>query len=322
MSKPLPKQIQAQADFVTQLESPAPAEPPPVEAPVVEPVPAPIAVAPAPESPREDWEHKYKTLQGIFNSTQKANQQQIEKLSTSVYELNEKLSKASKPATETRPVTQKQSLVTKEDEKAFGADLVDLARRIAKEEFSDQETAYKAEIARLESIVAKTDERIGETTKRQEESAYGDFLSRLTERLPTWEAIQKTTDCQAWLMSPVPGMEFTWHEALVSAAQRRNVSDALTIFNQFFKAFPDHDPKKVVVIEPPAAAALAAQVSPGRTRSGTVPTTPAAKKVYTGAEYVQESQRVVKLYKSGNIKEAEQLQLELDAAMVDLRVRP
>ncbi len=330
----LPKQVQDQADAVAEWDrqqaeankpptAPAPTEPIAVVAPVVtEPVAPPAAPVEPPKPPVVDeeaakWKHKYQTIQGMYNS-------HVPQLQNKVKQLGEDLEKAlrdvealktaTKPAVSGSPT----SLVTPKDEEAFGKDLVDLARRIAVEQFAPVEERYQKQITEL---TKKLESSVQEVTTGSEQTAFQTFLDRLSIRLPSWQQIQETPECQEWLSSRVPGTDFSWDAALKDAAKRKDVEKALEVFSVFFQRYPQLDPNKKPAPAPAPApsAELQRQVSPNKSGSA-APTAAPNRRFYTSREYEQESMRQMRLEQHGRTTEAKQIEAELNAALAEGRI--
>lgn len=318
MSKTLPKQIQAQADAVADWEKPAepvvtqaddkPAEPTPVA-----PEPAPPVVADAPKPADPQWEHKFRTLQGMYNAHVPALQNQVKELTAKVEELSK--ASAAKPVDDPTDKT----LVTAQDEEAFGKDLIDVARRIAKEEFGRERKEYLKQIAALNDKLEKTSGKVTEVVESNQRNSFDVFLDKLASRLPNWESVQATEECQAWLDTRVPGTNITWDAALKNAANNQDVGAVVEVFGEFFKQYPQHNPAKPAAEPKPS---LADQVSPTKARGSAGPAAPAAKKFYTGQEYSEKSVEQIRLTKAGKLKEAAAIEQELNAALIEGRVGP
>lgn len=321
MSKTLPKQLQAQADAAEQWDKsnnpqevtePAVKVEPTSEA-APEPTVAPAPVVQEPTKPADpQWEHKFKTLQGMYNAHVPALQQQVKELSAKVEELGK-----APPVKPAEP--DDKPLVTSQDEEAFGKDLLDVARRIAKEEFSRERKEYQKMISTLNDKLEKTSGKVGEVVESNQRNSFDAFLDKLANRLPNWEQIQATDECQTWLDTRVPGTHITWDAALKNAANNQDVGSVVEVFGEFFKQYPQHNPVKPSVEQ---KSGLESQVSPNKARGGQGPAAPAAKKIYSAQEYSDESMKQLRFTKAGKHKEAEAIERELNAALLEGRVTP
>jgi hypothetical protein len=319
----LPKAVQKQADEVaaydeamkeaaaaaaaqpSQPENPEPQQP---TLQVVEP-PQSTASEPAtpPVEPRRDdgqWEQKYRTLQGMFA-------RETQSLRDALRESNARIdalqAKQQQPATPAEP---KARLVTEQDSEAFGADLIDMARRVAREEFGEREQAY---IAKIEALT----QQVGQVHETQHASSRDQFFGALAARFPNWEAVQASEPCQKWLGSKVPGANFLWNDVLVDAAEKLDAARAIEVFTAYAQTQP-RAPQ-------PAPASgrrseLSRQVTPAK--SGGPALTPTEKRTYTAKEYEAESMQIVRLMKAGRHDEAKLIEDELNAALLEGRLKP
>lgn len=328
----LPKQVQAQADALEQFErqvaearsaaEPKPDEPnpPPKDPEGSAPAPAP-APAPAdpPKSADDDstWRQRYLSLQGQYNSQVPALQQQVQTLTESVAQLTQQLKTKEAPAPEPAPEA---DLVTKKDVDAFGEDLVDLARRIAKDEFGKRESKYLKQIEALQGQLAEAKGQVGEVVESTAKSANERFFETLDARLPGWDKVQATAECQEWLGTRIPGTTATWDMALKQAASNRDVKTVMEVFDAFFAKHPTMNPTAKAPAPAPAKQELQRQVAPSKSSASTP--TANTKRTYTGAEYQAESMRLMRLMQRGQAEEAGRLDAELNAALAEGRVTP
>lgn len=330
----LPKQVQDQADAleayekaVAEAKATEPNQAVTQEAePATEPVQQsqePVSAEPV-KSVEDDpnsltWRQRYQSLQGQFNSQVPALQQQVRQMTDSVEQLTARL-EAAEAAKAAPKEPEPSELVTKTDVEAFGEDLVDLARRIAKEEFGRRESTYVKQIEALEGKLAEAKGTVGEVVQSQAASAQERFFENLTTALPTWEAVQATDQCQTWLSSRIPGSTATWNDALVGAAGRRDVSAVVEVFDAFFERYPALNPKAKQQDADTARQELNRQVAPGKSSAST--STPTSRRTYTGAEFQSESMRLMRLQQKGSNDDAARLDAELNAALAEGRVKP
>lgn len=328
----LPKQVQAQADALEQFEKqvaaaraatePKPTEPPnsPTDPEGSAPAPAPAPAPADPPKPTDDdsstWRQRYLSLQGQYNSQVPELQRQVHTLTESVAQLTQQLKAQEAPAPAPEPEAE---LVTKKDVDAFGEDLVDLARRIAKDEFGKRESKYLKQIEALQGQLAEAKGQVGEVVESTAKSANERFFATLDSRLPGWDKVQATTECQEWLGTRIPGTAVTWDAALKEAARARDVKAILEIFEVFFEKHPTLNPKPSSA-QAPAKQELQRQVAPSKSAASS----PSAntKRTYTGADYQAESMRLMRLMQKGQAEEAARLEAELNAALAEGRVTP
>jgi len=187
----LPAKIQRDLDRANALLNP-PQEPqvaqPVVQTPVAEatqvqpPAPTPVPAPTAP--PVEDWEHKYRTLQGVHNAHTRDLKQRIGDLEAHIAQL---AAQASAPATPQAPELNPQ------DAETFGQDLVEMVRRTAEAQSGAAARELQGRIAQLEQQLAGASAVASKTADEV-------FYERLAQLVPDWETVNQH---EGFLASPV-----------------------------------------------------------------------------------------------------------------------
>lgn len=324
----VPKQIQAQQAEVEardkalreaqqqQLPLDEPPQPTPTEPPV------PPTPAPPPPPPAEDpalWKQRFLSLQGMYNS-------QVPKLQEQVEELTKRLDEAKTPPATSPTEPPKGKALTSSDVEAFGADLIDVIRRGAREQIDELKGQYEAKIAALEGQLAQATQSVTQVAEVQASTVQQSFFQQLGDRLPTWEQVQASEECQNWLGTRIPGGQLTWNDVLVTAANKRDVNAVMEVFDEFFNRYPTLNPRTPPPAPTPPAppknrAELERQVTPAKT-SAAAPPPAAGKRVYTSQDYANESMKVIRLMQQNKRAEADALETELNAALAENRVKP
>jgi len=310
----------AMAEAANPAQPPEPQNPEPPQQPTLQIVEQPDSTASAPATPpveprRDDggWEQKYRTLQGMFSRETGALRDALRQSNERIDTLQQQLQQQQqRPATPPEP---KARLVTEKDSEAFGADLIDMARRVAREEFGQREDAY---IAKIEALTGQLTQQVGQVRETQYASSKDQFFGTLAARFPNWEAVQASEACQKWLGSKVPGANFLWNDVLVDAAEKLDAARAIEVFT----AYAQTQPRPA---QPAPAAGrrseLSRQVTPAKS-GGPANTAPPEKRTYTAKEYEDESMRIVRFMKAGRHDEATQIENELNAALMEGRLKP
>jgi hypothetical protein len=317
----LPKQvIQDQLEieaYERQLEEdkkPPKAEPP-AEAPVAEITPQ----APAsPEVPRPDnvveftpeskvdWEHKYRTLQGMHDKQVRTDKElagQIQTLQAQIIELQKKPADA--------PVVER--LVTEQDEKDFGTDLLDVQRRVAKE-------VMREFVAPLQAELKQRDEKI-QQLEQQVQKTGGDvttmsFEQKLFAVVPDFAAINNDPKWIKWLDEPdgytgEPRRAFA--EFVYGQGDVAKVKQVVDLFKRSNNANAQQE------LVDQRDQELSRQVQPTRTVSSSTPATQV--KIYTEAEAKRIFEKVRQLNIAHKYDEANTLEAEVTVAYQEGRVR-
>ena len=314
----LPKQVEAQLRELEALEkqlaegnNPAPAEPPPTPAePPQDPQPQPAEPKPVeptpkptePEVPEETWQQKYKTLKGMYDA-------EVPRLHSDVRELRSQMEKLQKAAEAPKPETKPakvEKLVTDADVQAFGEDLIEVQRKVAREvaaEFRGELDAMKAENEKLREQLNTTGSQVSEAS----------FEQRLYRLVPDFQAVNADDRWIGWLNEVDPLLRAP-RKSVAQDAFNRGDAEAVAHYIGMFKA-------SVAPVEQPSdkAAELEKQIQPTRSASN-APVSPTAK-TYTDAQVQKMFQKSVELSSRGQRDEAMKLEAEIDAAYREGRVR-
>lgn len=303
----LPRQVaQAEAranklqeELLKQQQSPEPNPPkatdePPTDSSVDDetvPPPSGISAEPKPDDSKDDnsYEHRFKVLQGKYNSEVPRLSAENKELKQTLKSLQDQLDELkAKPA---------EPLVKPEEIEEYGEGLIDVARRVAQEELAKKD----AQIKKLES---KLDALEGVTTKTVEK----DFFTSLTDKVSDWAKINDDKAFHKWLEETDELTGYRRQDLLSQAEQARDADRVA----KFFKAFKKTSNKQVA----DTTAALETQVTPNNTKT---PNTPSTKRTWTRAEIREFYERV----RRGMVSDKDAIAIESDihAASVEGRVR-
>lgn len=319
----LPKQVEAQLKEIEAIEKqlaqgqdpqPAPADPvdpapakptEPADPKPADPAPKPVEPTPAPADPvaEEKWEQKYKTLKGMYDAEVPRLHAELRDLKATV----ESLRKATetKPAEPTKPAAP-EKLVTDEDVAAFGQDLIEVQRKVAREvaaEFRKDIDELRAENATLREQLTKTGSQVVEAS----------FEQRLHRLVPDFDVVNADPKWIEWLNEVDPLLRGP-RKMVAQDAFNRGDAEAVADYVKLFK-------KTTAPVEPTPQVAeeLERQIQP--TRSATSAQTPSPKgKVYTTGDIDKMFQKVAQLGNQGKVEEARKLEAEIDAAYMEGRV--
>lgn len=326
MSSSMPKQVQRQLEEVAEIEKQMFAKPegspadapvpdavadaqntPPAEAPPTPAVePAPV-VEPAAAPKPVDWEAKYKTLQGMFNSEVGKLQAQVRNLLAANQELEQRAIAAQAP----QPPQPNDSLVTDKDREAFGADLLDVQRRVAQEVMREHVLPLQRQLAERDHEIAQLKAVVGRTGG---EVAAMSFEQRLETRVPGFAQLNQTPDWIEWLRGVVPDtgeQRMTYAQAAFDAQDVEKVAKFVESYRAGRKPpTPDRTAER--------QAELQRQVAPTATAASA--STP-QQRVYTSVEYDRLWEKCIAQARQGKVAESAALEAELTSAMSQGRVR-
>jgi hypothetical protein len=283
----------------TPTEPPQDPQPTPTEPKPVEPTPTPTE----PVVAEEKWEQKYKTLKGMYDA-------EVPRLHADMRDLKaqvDSLRKAAetKPAEQAKPKTA-EKLVTDADVEAFGTDLIEVQRKVAREvaaEFRGELDAMKVENEKLREQLTSTGTQVSEAS----------FEQRLYRMVPDFEAVNVDPKWIAWLNEVDPLLRAPRASVAQQAFNRgdaEGVAHYVSLFRQGNKP-----------VEPTADKTneLELQIQPNRSATSTPPTSQKGK-VYTNADIEKMFRKATDLGIKGQSDAAKKLEAEIDAAFTEGRV--
>jgi hypothetical protein len=237
----------------------------------------------------EDWEHRFKVLQGKYNSEVPRFAEQVKELTKRLDGLeqeNQQL-KAKPP----------EPLVSQQEVDEYGEGLIDVARRIAREELA----AKDAEINALKRQM----QDIGEATTK---TVSNDFFRSLTAIIPDWEALNVDPNFIKWLEEVDELTGQTKQVLLSQAEQSRDASRVAKFFTSYKRTASSWAAN--------ANQSLESQVVPATNKAAD---TPPSKRMWTRAEISEFYNRMRK----GEVSDADAIAIEADitAASIEGRVR-
>jgi hypothetical protein len=315
----LPRQVEAQLRELEALEkqlaegqNPAPADPEPTPAeppqdPQPQPAePKPVEPTPTPTEPvvaEEKWEQKYKTLKGMYDA-------EVPRLHADLRELKAQVDSLRK-ASETKPVEPAKpaaptKLVTDADVEAFGQDLIEVQRKVAREvasEFRGELDAMRAENEKLREQLTSTGTQVSEAS----------FEQRLYRMVPDFEAVNADPKWIAWLNEVDPLLRAP-RSSVAQQAFNRGDAEGVAHYVSMFK-------QTIAPVEQKAdkTEELERQLQPNRGATSAPPTSQKGK-VYTNADIEKMFRKAADLGTKGQTDAAKKLEAEIDAAFMEGRV--
>ena len=317
----LPQQVQAALDAaeatLAATNGPSPFDVSPVEpAQDAQPQPDPFEQAPpqatVPDAPPtiapkpDEWESRYKSLQGIFNKTVPELQQQVKALQTDLSTAVDRLNRASeKQERPPEPVR----VTDPRDVENFGADLVDMVSRVAAAAIAQATRTFDARAAEFGSEIATLKKAIEGASQQVAVSAEQSFFDRVTKLVPNWEIVNTDRGFIAWLNEVDPVYGVPRQAALQRAQDSLNADHAAAVFAAYLG--PQTAPK--------GPDPLDKQVSPKG--AATVAPTPTEKQVLTQAQITKFYDDLRRGLYRGNEAEAARIEQVINTALSEGRVR-
>lgn len=259
------------------------------------------------------WEHKYRRLQGKYDAEVPRLHGEVRELKQMLQQIQAEKAQSqqaqSQSEAEQSGQKSKDPLVTDKDVEAFGDDLIDLQRRVAKEvagEFQQELGKLRQENEQLRQQVTQTQ---GAT-----------FETRLLQAIPDFQQVNTDPKWIAWLGEFDPMIQGP-RRAVAEAAYNRGDVDAVKAYVDLFKQTIEQpkpaQPKSE--IKPDRQAELQRQVQPTKS-SAPAPTPNAGGRVISSQEFERGMDRAARLMREGKFDEAAALESEMSAAVAEGRV--
>lgn len=233
----------------------------------------------------ELWEQRYRSLNGMIESRDR----QIE----SLHQLMARMEAAPPQPREPAQAQPAEPAITKEDVDSFGDDLIDLARRVARSEYSEHEQRMQQRIKELEA-------QLSGVAEQTNASAQDQFLAKLKTRVANLEQINTDPKFVQWLQeSPTRQQMFN------TAVQQMDVPGTAWFFESW--ASEHNQPAPPSQPDP----RLARQVAPGKSRSA-----PSPAQSQDGQKRSWTRSAIVEFYKNiGKYPQKERDRIERDIAL-------
>lgn len=299
-------------------ETPANSETPPA---------APSVTPPAASPPAEDWEQKYRTLQGKYDSEVPGLRSQVNGLQQVLANLEPRSpQQPAKPDPAPAATTVGASA---EDVEAYGQELIDAVRRWARMEVQPLVDAVKAQIDGLGSTFQKVERSQKETAVYNAREVCKAGLNADPKLGPVWEKLNKEPSFIAWVQQVDPLSGQVRQPLLQGAFDAGQLDRVKAFFNAYLSEHtatqvPPQDAAHTPAPQPQGTGrpTLEDFAAPGRGSQATPPQGGAPeKRTWTQPEiaaFYRDVQRGVYAQ-----REAEKLRTEQDiiAATVEGRIR-
>ncbi len=319
----LPRQVEAQLKELEKIEAQLAAEqnPTPTEVKPTDSDPAPAQPVedtqnnqpdPQPEVKtekpteqvvaEEKWEQKYKTLKGMYDA-------EVPRLHSQIKELTQRMDALQKAAEAPKPEAKPavaEKLVTDDDVQAFGADLIEVQRKVAREvaaEFRKDLDDMKAENAKLREQLNTTGNQVTEAS----------FETRLYRLVPDFEQVNTDPRWIDWLNGVDPVLRGPRKSVAEQAYVTGDAEGVAYYVDLFKKTLGPAEQNK------PKADELERQIQPTRSATG-APQASQKGKVYTDSQVQSMYLKASQLASRGQHSEAQKLEAEIDAAFMEGRV--
>ncbi|MET0657256.1 MAG: hypothetical protein ABW110_03750 [Steroidobacteraceae bacterium] len=322
--------------------APPSGEPPAGGTPPTGAAPTPPVEPPDPTPPAaEGWEQKYRVLQGKYNAEVPRLTRTVQDQSNAIRDLQASLTttqnllaslsaqRGNAPAGNepAAPSAQPARLVKDEEVKEFGADLIDVMRRVAREEGASLLPQIDQRIAPVKQRADAAAKAAGEAATKVAANDQQSVMQQLADKVPNWEELNVDQGFLDWLDQRDP---FSGAVRGLMLKQAFEAHDGPRVVNFFLGYQKEH----AVVTPPPADAtppatppaqpqrSLEQLVAPGAPKTGAASTpNGSGKRVWTRAE-------IGLFYKDlgagkyrGKTEEAKKIEADIFVAQREGRIR-
>jgi hypothetical protein len=259
--EPVPELAEVEQSAGTTVVEDAPDFVPPVE-----------PVEPAPEA--IDYEHKYKTLQGMYTA-------EVPRLQTSLKEANEKIESLENIlASINKPVEGTATpLVTGAEIEDYGEDLISVVKRAAREELSAELGTLKQDNLNLRKQLGENTASVGRTSR---ETLFDNLLSAV----PNWQEVNTNDNFVAWLQNADAYSGQSRQLMLNEAFEKNDAPRVVAFFQGFLNEAQVVSPQPTPAAVEQPTVSLDTLVAPGPGMAGDSGRAPETSdtKIFTSAE--------------------------------------
>lgn len=267
----------------------------------------PAAPAPAP-APAEDWQQKYRSLQGMFAQKTSELQSQNKQYESQLAQLQHQIEALSKARAQDDAAKAKAEADPKDVEN-FGADMVDMVQRYAERVFQAMATQFGSKVAELEGRLKGLEQQVSGVSDRTNLTLEQQFYATLNNLVPDWEETNRSEGWLKWLAEIDPVYGAPRQAALDAAHQKMDVERVAAVFKTFKASQP-----------PKPQSALANQVAPNGA-AASAPAAPGARPVLSSKFVEKFFSDVAKGRYVGRESEAAQVEAEINLAAAEGRIR-
>jgi len=214
----------------------------------------------------ELWEQRYRSLDGMIKSRDRQIQQ-LHDLLAGMQQVSQQ-----KPTEEDSAAP----ILTKKDEEDFGAELVDMARRAAREEFRNLKADIANEINELRGNLSN----VAQVTQTTVQDRFESQLDDLTDK--RWQSLDTDPKFIEWLKAR-PARQKTF----IAGVQEQDATTVADFFNEY-AALANQPREQAEAPKDTRKAELEKQIAPGKSKSVGSPDSQAGgKKTWTRTEIAQ-----------------------------------
>lgn len=325
----VPKQVQKQTEAVQALykdlneEDSAPS--PKGEVALVQGVNSQTdadGIAPQPEPVEQgeggqddDYEQKWKTLQGMYNADTARLSTQNQELSGRLQQMEELISTMQATPAPTPEPEQPKSLLTEDEVEEYG-ESIDIMRKVSQEIAGGYQRQIDSLQNTVQALQGQIVPRVEQIANQQTQSIEQNFWSALSDAVPNWREINDSSEFQTWLLEIDPLTNMT-RQTYLDGAQRD--MDAQRVANFFTSWVQANGTGPAQPSRSASNSELAKQVAPGKGRTSATPHGN-TKRTYTPDDLTTFYRDVREGKFKGNEEERDKIERDIFAAQQEGRI--
>jgi hypothetical protein len=291
----------------------APAEPPAAEPPAAETVPE-TASTPKPV----DWEQRWRTLRGKYDTELPAATQRAARAEQRVQELTEELRQLRERPAMPAPAG---ANIDPADIENYGEELVNRARAWARHEMAPHISALEQKLERLEQASQQHQTTLQHTTQQ---SAQDRVVAALDAQVENWRAVNEASGFLAWLDEEEGLSGVSRKDILGRAYTSGNTGRVVQVFKQYLSEQTGHQASAGIAAHTPSRAGgmtLETLAAPGRGSPASPSGAQPEKRIWSQSQ-IDAFYRDCSAGKYNNrAKEKDRLEADIFAAAAEGRIR-
>lgn len=231
------------------------------------------------------YAQRWRSLQGVYN----AQQRKLDEVAAQKTNLEALIAQMQAgPRAQQAPAAQAKSHVTEKDVSEYGEDMVEFARRAARDEMTPIAHAMRQLMGRLDQLQGVVPV-VQQVAQSQAQSSSERFYEVLTSKVPDWSRINDLPKFHDWLLSVEPFSGIQRQVLLEDAHKSMDVARVANMFETWKReagfAAPQADAAGAAAAptntRQTAAQRLEQQVAPGRASAGSAPPAQKQPKMWT-----------------------------------------
>lgn len=262
-------------------------------------------------------EQRYATLQGMFNKQSN----DLSELKGRTELLSQLIAQRAEAGTATPAADEKPaSLISTKEREEFGEDLLDVARRVAREDWKPHFDKMRRDLDEVMNKMQQMVPQIETSVQSAHASAQDRFKARLTQLAPKWEKQNTDQKFLDWLNQNDVFSGYQRMQLLHAAYQQHDADRVAQFFNTFFNEQPSNEAPSGANEQRVSSVDPATLIAPSNSSSGAPSSNPSTGKQWT----MREIEKIYDDKSKGRITAGEfaKREAEITKALSEGRIKP